>query len=82
MKYMLLIHHNPNFMDDPPEPMDQIGAEVGRLIDELTASGEWVAGEGLADVSQAKVVRVRGGVPAVTDGPYLVSCAGNSLKKA
>ena len=37
MKYMLLIHHNPNFMDDPPEPMDQIGAEVGRLIDELTA---------------------------------------------
>ena len=71
MKYMLLIHHNPNFMDDPPEPMDQIGAEVGRLIDELTASGEWVGGEGLADVSQAKVVRVRDGVPAVTDGPYL-----------
>ena len=71
MKYMLLIHHNPNFMEDPPEPMDQIGAEVGRLIDELTASGEWVGGEGLADVSQAKVVRVRGGVPAVTDGPYL-----------
>ncbi len=71
MKYMLLIHHNPNFMDDPPEPMDQIGAEVGRLIDELTASGEWVGGEGLADVSQAKVVRVRDGLPAVTDGPYL-----------
>ena len=71
MKYMLLIHHNPNFMDDPPEPMDQIGAEVGRLIDELTASGEWVGGEGLADISQAKVVRVRDGVPAVTDGPYL-----------
>ena len=71
MKYMLLIHHNPNFMDDPPEPMEQIGAEVGRLIDELTASGEWVGGEGLADVSQSKVVRVRGGVPAVTDGPYL-----------
>ena len=71
MKYMLLIHHNPNFMDDPPEPMDQIGAEVGRLIDELTASGEWVGGEGLADVSQAKVVRVRDGVPVVTDGPYL-----------
>ena len=71
MKYMLLIHHNPNFMDNPPEPMHQIGAEVGRLIDELTASGEWVGGEGLADVSQAKVVRVRDGVPAVTDGPYL-----------
>ena len=42
MKYMLLIHHNPNFMEDPPEPMDPIGAEVGRLIDELAASGEWV----------------------------------------
>ena len=32
MKYMLLIHHNPNFMDNPPEPMDQIMGEVGRLI--------------------------------------------------
>ena len=34
-------------------------------------SGEWIGGEGLADPAHAKVVRVRDGVPAVTDGPYV-----------
>src|SRR4051794_6405920 len=61
MKYMLLIHHNPTF--ELPEPMENIRDEVGGLIDELKASGEWVGGEGLADVSHSKVVRVREGVP-------------------
>ena len=43
-----------------------------RLIDELRSeSARRRREEGLADVSQAKVVRVRDGVPAVTDGPYL-----------
>ena len=71
MKYMLLIHHNPSFWENLPEPIDDVIAEVNGLIDDLKASGEWVGGEGLVDVSQAKVVRVRDGVPAITDGPYL-----------
>ena len=66
---MLLIHHNDSF--ELPEPTEDVRDEVMRIIDELKASGEWVGGEGLADVSQSKVVRVRDGVPAVTDGPYL-----------
>ena len=37
---------------------------------ELRESGELVAGEGLADGSNAKTVRVRDSVPAITDGPY------------
>jgi hypothetical protein len=37
---------------------------------ELTESGELVGGEALAPVEQARTVRVRDGVPAVTDGPF------------
>jgi hypothetical protein len=38
---------------------------------ELVASGERIAGEGLASPSQAKIVRAGpDGVPAVTDGPF------------
>jgi hypothetical protein len=46
-------------------------SEATAIVEELSASGEFVGGEGLADPSTAKAVRVRGGVPAVTDGPYL-----------
>ncbi len=38
---------------------------------ELTESGEWSAAKALADPSQAKTVRVRDGVPAITDGPFV-----------
>ena len=44
--------------------------EAGTIVEELIDSGEWVGGEGLADPSTARTVRVRGGVPAVTDGPF------------
>ena len=39
------------------------------LMAELTESGELVGGEALADPSNTKTVRVRDGVPAITDGP-------------
>jgi hypothetical protein len=45
--------------------------EARAIVNELTESGEWVGGEGLASSSETKTVRVRGGVPAVTDGPFL-----------
>ncbi|WP_246400666.1 YciI family protein [Jiangella mangrovi] len=55
------------------------------LTEKLVASGEYVASQGLT-VEAARTVRVRDGVPAVTDGPfgeakevlagfYLVDCA-------
>lgn len=44
--------------------------EAGAIVNELVASGEWVGGEGLADPATAASVRVRDGVPAVTDGPF------------
>ena len=71
MKYMLLIYQNPATWKSLPDSQKQaIMSEAGELMDELVKSGEWVGGEGLADPSATKSVRVRDGVPAVTDGPF------------
>jgi hypothetical protein len=71
MKYMLLIYQNPTAWDALSEQDVQgVMQDVDQLMAELTASGEWVGGEGLAPAAQAKIVRVRDGVPAVTDGPF------------
>jgi hypothetical protein len=71
MKYMLLIYNNPESMQALSGDLDAIFGEVEALMSELQESGEWVGGEGLADASQARTVRVRNGVPAITDGPYV-----------
>src|SRR6266487_4060223 len=68
---MLLIWDNPDtrevfFGEQGAELM----GEVEAIIQELTESGELVGGEALADPSNTKTVRVRDGVPAITDGPF------------
>lgn len=72
MRYILLIYQNPDAFRDLPEP-ERTGLmqAAGAIMDELTTSGEWVGGEGLADASQARSTRVRDGVVTVTDGPFL-----------
>ena len=37
---------------------------------ELTESGEFIGGQALADPSNTRTIRLLGGVPAVTDGPF------------
>jgi hypothetical protein len=70
MKYMLLIYENPGtreaFFAD-----EKLMAAMNTYVDGLRASGELVDGEGLADPSTARVVRVKNGVPAITDGPFM-----------
>ena len=70
MKYMLLIYENQGareaFFAD-----DKLRADMDAYVDGLRESGELVEGEGLADPSTARVVRVQNGVPAVTDGPFM-----------
>jgi hypothetical protein len=74
VKYMLLIYQNPaGFEALSEEERNTVFAEVDQIMNELTESGEWIGGGGLADPSNAKTVKVREGVPAVTDGPYLES---------
>jgi hypothetical protein len=68
---MLLIYNNPATLAAlSEEERDGLMREVDAIVTELTESGEWVGGEALADVSHTRTVRVRDGVPAVTDGPF------------
>ena len=47
-------------------------AYMQRLNEELSASGELLAAEGLASPGHAKIVRAGGGArPVVTDGPFV-----------
>jgi hypothetical protein len=70
MKYMLLIHNNPATYEAwTEEERNALFAEVDVIMKELVDSGEWLGGEALADASRTKTVRVRDGVPVVTDGP-------------
>ena len=71
MKYMLLIYNNPATYEKWSEDeRNALFGEVDLIMKELTDAGELVGGEALADASQSKTVRVRDGVPAITDGPF------------
>lgn len=82
MKYMLLIHSNPvtwghpSFLHTeegrklPKSAREMLSDQLEKLLAELTERGELVAAEPLAAPRQTKVVRVREGVRATTDGPY------------
>jgi len=91
MKYLILIYGNPqsralweSFSD---AERARGWAAYAALNDELSASGELVVSEAMADASLAKRVAVRDGAIVTTDGPfaeakellagiYLVECAG------
>jgi hypothetical protein len=82
MKYMLLIHSNPvtwghpSFLHTeegkklPKAARDVLAGQLDKLLTELHERGELIAAEPLAAPHQTKVVRVRVGVSATTDGPY------------
>ncbi|WP_245966718.1 YciI family protein [Sphaerisporangium album] len=68
---MLLIYNNPATLDAmSDEERDGVFGQVDTVIKQLTESGEWVGGAALAGPGGARTVRVRGGVPATTDGPF------------
>ena len=70
MKYMLMIYDNPDTRELFTSPEGQeLMAEVESLMAQLTASGELVGGDALADPSETRTVRIVDGAPVVTDGP-------------
>jgi hypothetical protein len=72
MKYMLVIHGNAELWQSFSEEQTMAAVrDTEALHDDLVKRGEFVGAYGLADQVMAKTVRVRDGVPAVTDGPYL-----------
>ena len=72
MKYRLLIYGNQETWDSfTSDQMDEAIRDTNALQKELFDRGEWISAYGVADQSEAKTIRVRNGVPAVTDGPYI-----------
>jgi hypothetical protein len=69
---MLLIHNQPGYVDRLSEAdRTALGNEVDTIMKELTTSGELLRGEALAGPEQSRTVKVRDGVPVITDGPFL-----------
>ncbi|MEQ4203825.1 YciI family protein [Actinopolymorpha sp. B17G11] len=72
MKYLLIMHVNPKILDALTEAeRDEIMNGHGEFMKTIQESGEMISTHALADPSNTSVVSTRGGVPAVTDGPYL-----------
>jgi hypothetical protein len=72
MKFMLIMHVNPKIWEAlTEEERNEVMNGHGEFMETIRASEELLGTTALADPSASAVVRVRGGVPAVTDGPYL-----------
>ncbi|MDA0160615.1 YciI family protein [Solirubrobacter ginsenosidimutans] len=72
MRYILLIYQNTEAWNGFSQAEKEVLMHTaGDIVEELSATGEWVGGEGLADASQARSTHVRDGVVTVTDGPFL-----------
>jgi hypothetical protein len=72
MKYMLIIYGNQELWESiPEETRNRFFAAFDAFNAKHLETGELLGAYGVADAAQAKVLRVRDGVPAITDGPYL-----------
>ena len=72
MKYLLLIHMNPDVWETlTQDDLDTV--EPGHLafIKTITETGELIRTDALGQPAQSAVVRVRAGATTVTDGPYV-----------
>jgi hypothetical protein len=74
MKYLILIHSNPQSLALWETLTDEQQRELGRghlrLTEELAESGELIVSEGLADPAEARWVSVRNGETLTSDGPF------------
>jgi hypothetical protein len=73
-EYLLIITMNPEVWDELSEDEhNAVFAGHDRFQKEIVRPGELVSSVALAEPADTKTVRVREGVPAVTDGPYAES---------
>ena len=72
MKYIALVYNNPRAFESLSHAeRDELMSAADAYLKEFTESGELISGgAALADPSTGKTVRVRDGLPAVTDGPF------------
>jgi hypothetical protein len=72
MKYLLMIVMNPAVWEGlSEEEQKAVIASHDDFQKLLTETGELLGFAALADPTASRTVRVRDGVPAVTDGPYV-----------
>lgn len=72
MKYLLIMQINPVAMEAlTEEERNSIGEGHGEFMERIKESGEFIGTQALADPTNSTTVRGTGGVPAVTDGPFL-----------
>jgi hypothetical protein len=72
MKYVALVYSNPGAFEALTQnERDELMSEADAYLKEFTESGELLGGGvALSDPSTGRTVRVRSGLPAVTDGPF------------
>lgn len=82
MKYVILIHSNPqpwghptgDFVAEhqalPPEQRDKLTTAFEDLLKEMSERGELIGGEALGDPATSRLYRWQTGQPLATDGPY------------
>ena len=82
MKYVILIHSNPqpwghptgDFIPEmqslPEAAREKLNAAFEGILEELSANGELLGGQALADPAASRLYRWEAGEPVVTDGPY------------
>jgi hypothetical protein len=72
VKYLALVYNNHGAFEALSQTdREALMSEADAYLKEFTESGELLSGGvALADASNGKTVRVRDGVPAVTDGPF------------
>jgi hypothetical protein len=69
MKYLVMVYGNEEIWGDPSVDFAAMVGEVDAFNRSLRESGEMIAVEGLDPRPHA--IRATGGVPVVSDGPYL-----------
>lgn len=79
MKYLMLVYSSPKNWAHPSflhqegisdADREQMSTQFEDLLTELSESGELITGVPLRDPAETRTVRVRGGVPLTTDGPF------------
>jgi hypothetical protein len=70
MKQYLLSIYQPDGETPPPELLEKVMRDMNALIEDAKAARVWVFNGGLHAPSTATVVRVQGGEPLITDGPF------------
>ncbi|MEV6561543.1 YciI family protein [Nocardia sp. NPDC051756] len=82
MKYVILIHSNPqpwghptgDYLPEvqamPKEQRDRLNSDFEKLLGEMQEKGELVTGEALGAPEASRLYRWGDGKPLVTDGPY------------